>query len=153
MSDTLRNPRWEAFARAYAGDCWGNAGRAYVAAGYSENGADQSGHRLLRIAEVGARIKALREERYRMMAVDRAWILAERLKIAADPDAGRADRLKALEHIERSIGAAEPERVKVEHSGATEHRHTVEVAADGWESLRQYIAEIAGTIPGEGVPP
>lgn len=153
MSDTLRNPRWEAFARAYAGDCWGNAGRAYVAAGYSENGAGQAGHRLLKNVEIGERIKALREERYRMMAVDRAWILAERLKIAADPDAGRADRLKALEHIERSIGAAEPERVKVEHSGATEHRHTVEVTADGWESLRQYIAEIAGTVSGEGAPP
>lgn len=153
MSEAIRNPRWEAFARAYAGDCWGNAGRAYVEAGYSEKGADQGGSRLLRNVEVGERIKVLREERLRALAVDRAWILEERLKIAADPDAGRADRLKALEHIERSIGAAEPERVQVEHSGATEHRHTVEVAADGWESLRQYIAEIAGTVSGEGAPP
>jgi phage terminase small subunit len=53
----LKNPKHERFCQEYAVDHKG--GPAYVRAGYSKNGADQSAERLLRNAEVSARVKEL----------------------------------------------------------------------------------------------
>lgn len=83
----LRNTKHEHFAQLVAkGE---KAGPAYVAAGYSVNGADQSAARLLRDAEVCSRIAQLREavekpSRERAIekaAVDKAWVLHELIEV------------------------------------------------------------------------
>lgn len=56
----LKNARHEAFAR---GIVEGRSARqAYISAGYSENGADQSASRLLSNAEVSARVAELKDQ-------------------------------------------------------------------------------------------
>lgn len=142
MSASLSNPKREAFARAYAGQHWGNATAAYIAAGYSRRSARQGAGRMLTSVDIAARVAVLREERLAALAVDRAWVLEQRLAIAQDPDASNADRLKALDAIERSMGMAAPERVQVEHSGSTDHHHAITVSADGWAALREYVSGI-----------
>ena len=53
----LENAKHERFAKEYIIDM--NGGRAYVRAGYSENGADQSASKLLRNPKIIARIAEL----------------------------------------------------------------------------------------------
>ena len=55
--------------------------RAYVLCGYSEHGALQSGNRLLRKADVAARVEELRsavsERQIEKITVDRAWVVTK----------------------------------------------------------------------------
>lgn len=85
----LTNRRHEHFAQLVAkGE---KPGRAYVTAGYSEAGADQSAARLLRKAEVCSRVAELREavekpSRERAIekaAVDKAWVLSNLVKVVS----------------------------------------------------------------------
>lgn len=85
----LNNRRHEHFAQLVAkGE---KPGRAYVTAGYSEKGADQSAARLLRDAQICSRVDELREavekpSRERAIekaAVDKAWVLANLVKVVS----------------------------------------------------------------------
>lgn len=92
----LRNAKHEHFAQLVSkGE---KPGRAYVIAGYSENGADQSACRLLKNAEIEARIAHLqaaveqpsRERAIEKAAVDKAWVLSQLVEVvkmgkAAEP--------------------------------------------------------------------
>jgi hypothetical protein len=112
-SRPLKNPRWEAFCQAYAGQAFGFAGRAYREAGYrpkDDNSADCAGWALYRNLQVSERIAFLREERRKQLAIDATRILELRLKIAYNGDAKDADRLAALKDVERSLGLQLPEK-------------------------------------------
>lgn len=76
----LGNAKRERFCLEYAKD--GNATRAYIRSGYSENGAAQSAERLLRNAEVQRRIAELQRGIERRAAVDADWVVGELTKIA-----------------------------------------------------------------------
>jgi phage terminase small subunit len=92
----LRNSKHEHFAHLVAkGE---KAGPAYVAAGYSKQGADQSAARLLRDAKVCSRIaqlreaieKPARERAIEKAAVDKTWVLHQLIEVvkmakAAEP--------------------------------------------------------------------
>ncbi len=74
----LTNGRYEHFAHLIAkGE---SPAKAYVLCGYSNNGALQSGNRLLRNPAVSARVEELRtavsERQVEKIAVDRAWVIA-----------------------------------------------------------------------------
>lgn len=87
----LKNARHEHFAQLVAGGK--SAPKAYVLAGYSEIGAQQSANRLLKMSVISARINELRaaveeparERAIEKAAVDKAWVLSqlvENVKIA-----------------------------------------------------------------------
>lgn len=92
----LRNAKHEHFAHLVAkGE---TPPRAYVASGFSERGAAQSANRLLKNADVQARIAQLqkaieepsRERAIEKAAVDKAWVLNELIEVvkmgkAAEP--------------------------------------------------------------------
>jgi phage terminase small subunit len=67
------NPQQELFAHEYVKDY--NATRAYVAAGYSENGAGQSAHVLLKNPEISELVKKLHEEKLLELAGDKDYVL------------------------------------------------------------------------------
>jgi hypothetical protein len=74
----LTNGKYEHFAHLIAkGE---RPAKAYVLCGYSNNGALQSGNRLLRNPDVSARVEELRtavsERQVEKIAVDRAWVIA-----------------------------------------------------------------------------
>ena len=79
MSTTpLTNSKYEHFALLVArGE---SPAKAYVLSGYSENGAFQSGNRLLRKPEVAARVeelkRAIAESQVEKIAVERAWVIS-----------------------------------------------------------------------------
>lgn len=92
----LKNAKHEHFALLVAGGK--TPPKAYVIAGYSKNGAQQSANRLLRDAVIADRIDELRksveepsrERAIEKAAVDKAWVLSELVEIvsmakAADP--------------------------------------------------------------------
>lgn len=108
----LTNPKWEAFAVAYAEH--GNGTRAAIDAGYSEgsnkNSAAQRGVWLLKKQEVKARIDQIREGiRRKALAsssISRTWIL-EKMKENAEIALERGDRAaanRALELLGREYG-------------------------------------------------
>lgn len=92
----LKNAKHEHFAHLIAkGE---SPAKAYVIAGYSEQGALQSGNRLLRNADVSARIAQIRETIERpaidraieKTGIDKAWVMAELVEVvkmakAAEP--------------------------------------------------------------------
>jgi phage terminase small subunit len=79
----LKNAKHEHFAQLVASGK--SPPKAYVIAGYSENGAQQSANRLLRDAVVAARVEELRraveeparERAIEKAAVSKAWVLSE----------------------------------------------------------------------------
>lgn len=70
----LKNARHEAFCIAYVGH--GNATRAYLEAGYSERGAAQSSHALLRNPDVTARVDNLRRSKWKALHMGTDELLA-----------------------------------------------------------------------------
>ncbi len=99
MNATLKNTKREHFAQLVSNG--ESPPRAYVLAGYSENGALQSSNRLLRDADICSRIAHLRGKKeskhekavsavVKDAALDKAWVLAKLVKItdmgmAAEP--------------------------------------------------------------------
>jgi phage terminase small subunit len=88
METMLKNPKHEHFAQLLSNG--ESAPRAYVLAGYSENGAEQGSSRLLKNVDVSSRVAHLRkfkeqvhfeavQEAVHKSGVGKAWIL-ERLK-------------------------------------------------------------------------
>jgi len=114
----LRSRKREAFCLEAAGECWGNNTEAYCRAFGVEDrhAASASAARLCRDAEVRARIGWLRERSVEEMGVDRAWILAKR-KYISEHARNAADRLRAIESMEKSLGLDAPIRVDVTHQG------------------------------------
>jgi hypothetical protein len=115
----LRTRKREAFCLEAAGECWGNNTEAYCRAFGAEDrhAASASAARLARDPQVRARIVWLRERSVEEMGVDRAWILAKR-KYMAEHARNAADRLRAIESMEKSLGLDTPIRIDVQHGGA-----------------------------------
>ena len=119
----LENPRWERFCQLYAVD--GNASAAYRGAGYhpQTDGACWScARKLLRVAQVQARIQELTEEARQLAE---ASAIADILEIRATMTAilrGEidktlpSDRIKAADFLARVGGQIEPPTVRLELS-------------------------------------
>jgi phage terminase small subunit len=79
----LTNPKHEHFAHLIAKGK--SPAQAYVLTGYSNNGALQSAHRLLRNPDVAARVEELKtavsERQVEKIALDRAWVIAMLIEI------------------------------------------------------------------------
>jgi phage terminase small subunit len=87
---SLKNPKHEHFAQIVSNG--ESPARAYVLAGYSENGAAQSANRLLMNAEICSRIAELRKEKELMHSasvaqvvesagIDKAWVMAKLVRV------------------------------------------------------------------------
>lgn len=79
----LKNARHEHFAHLVAKGT--SARQAYIAAGYSENGADQSSSKLLKKTEVAARVAEIREtimsRAIEKTGIDKAWVLDQLVEV------------------------------------------------------------------------
>lgn len=116
-AQALRSRKRESFCQEVAGECWGNNTEAYCRAfgATDRDAAGASAARLMRDATVRARIAFLRDESVERMGVDRLWILEKRKHIA-EHSRNAADRLRALEDLERSLGLTEPVKIAVEQN-------------------------------------
>ena len=123
MDTALKNMRWEAFCQLYSGACFGNAARALIEAGYKARSvqvASVDASKLLANSSIQARIAHLRHQRGKELAIDQTRIMELRLQVVYNPDSSDADKLRALDSIEKALGLANPDRI--EHSmtnGAT----------------------------------
>lgn len=118
-TEPLLNMRHEAFCQLYAGACFGNAARALIEAGFKAKTpqvACVDASKLLTNSSIQARIAHLRQQRGRQLAIDQTRIMELRLAIVYNPDSSDADKLRALDSIEKALGLAQP--VKLEHSMA-----------------------------------
>lgn len=114
----LRSRKREVFCLEVAGECWGNNTEAYCRAFGVANrdAACASAARLFRDPAVKARVAWLRDQSVEEMGVDRAWILAKR-KYIAEHAKNAADRLRAIESMERSLGLDSPIKIDLTHQG------------------------------------
>ena len=102
MSDETPLPnRYELFAQGYAAE--GNATKAAIEAGYSERTAYSQGHRLLKHAEIKARIDELVAERAARMALTGDNVLKGITEIAWSDKATDRDKLKAFDLLGRHL--------------------------------------------------
>lgn len=76
----LENAKRERFCQELLKD--DNATQAYIRAGYSERGAGQSAEKLLKNADVAARVAELRAERTKRATTDGDWVIAQLEQIA-----------------------------------------------------------------------
>lgn len=112
----MLKPRHEKFAQGIASGK--SATRAYIDAGFSPNGAGQSGDKLLKKTEIKARINELQQKSVNALNFSREEfqrICLERFRSMDPHDPGCA---KHGEMLAKSIGFNEPE--KIELSGQTE---------------------------------
>ena len=115
------NPRQRAFVENYMEHF--NARRAYIQAGYSKNGADQSASRMLRITKVSAAI----HEQMQLIGITPERIRSGFAAIAFGDDASKIvtgvnphreqDRARALSELARVEGMI-TEKQQVAHTGA-----------------------------------
>jgi phage terminase small subunit len=125
----LPNLRWEKFAQLYAGEHFGNATQAFLRSGYAPKSTDvarREASRLLSYDVVFARIRYLRDKSISEMDIDRKRILEMRLDIAKGDDTGKADKLKALGDIERSLGLEAAQKIDANVSGDINVNSTVQ---------------------------
>ncbi len=113
-AQALRSRKRETFCQEAAGECWGNNTEAYCRAfgAADRDAASASAARLMRDLAVKARIAFLREDSIERMGVDRAWILEKRKHIV-EHARNAADRLRALEDLEKSLGLDAPLKLEV----------------------------------------
>jgi phage terminase small subunit len=78
----LKNAKWERFAWAYVNETNENASEAARIAGSTAKRSDQAGYELLSRPEIQARIKELRDERWKALQMSRDEVLG-RLSRAA----------------------------------------------------------------------
>lgn len=116
-AQALRSRKREAFCQQVAGECWGNNTEAYCRAfgATDRDAAGASAARLSRDPAVKARIAFLREESIARMGVDRAYILDKR-KFIAEHGRNMADRLHALDVMEKSLGLDAPLKIEIEQN-------------------------------------
>ena len=113
-AQALRSRKRETFCQEVAGECWGNNTEAYCRAfgATDRDAASASAARLMRDASVRARISFLRDESVERMGVDRLWILEKRKHIV-EHARNSADRLRALEDLEKSLGLDAPLKLEI----------------------------------------
>ena len=102
----LANEQREKFCQLYAGELWGNAGEAYIAAGYrakNKSIALCNSLRLLRKEGISERIRFLREARLIELESDKLWIAKQRKEIAERAEKETV-RLHALKDLEKGLG-------------------------------------------------
>jgi len=138
-AQTLRSRKRETYCQEVSGECWGNNTEAYCRAfGVTDRAAaSASAARLMRDPSIRARIGYLRDESIERMGVDRAWILEKRKHIV-EHARNAADRLRALEDLEKSLGGRaaetgdqpEHEREPVRHGRCRQDRERGGVRAD-----------------------
>lgn len=119
-AEPLANIRHERFCQFYAGECFGYGGKAYIAAGYQSktNGsAETDASRLIRNEQISNRIKHLREEYGKRIAIDAQKIMDMRLEIANCAGTKDCDRLAAIRDIERALGLDAPQKIDVTTQG------------------------------------
>lgn len=116
-AQALHSRKREAFCQQVAGDCWGNNTEAYCRAFGREDrdAASASAARLMRDPVVKERIKFLRDEAVEKLGVDRLWILQKR-KNVAEHGRNMADRLHALDAIEKSLGLDAPMKIEIDQN-------------------------------------
>ena len=113
-AQALRSRKRETFCQEVAGECWGNNTEAYCRAfGVTDrDAAGASAARLMRDPVVRARIGYLRDESVERMGVDRLWILEKRKHIV-EHARNAADKLRALEDLEKSLGLDAPLKLEI----------------------------------------
>ncbi len=113
-AQALRSRKRETYCQEVAGECWGNNTEAYCRAfgATDRDAASASAARLMRDATVKARIAYLREDSISRMGVDRVWILEKRKHIV-EHSRNAADRLRALEDLEKSLGLDAPLKLEI----------------------------------------
>jgi phage terminase small subunit len=107
----LKNIRHEKFAQGIASGK--NATQAYIDAGFSKNGAGQSGDRLLKNAEITARINDLQQKTVNKLNFSREdyqRICLERFRSMDPHEPGCA---KHGEMLAKSVGFNEPEKIEL----------------------------------------
>lgn len=121
----LRNRKRERFCQLLAGENYDNQTEAYHVAFEVEDRAAcrAASSRLMRDPEVTARLAHLRSDAVSRLGVDRLYILAKR-KYIAEHARSTADRLRALDDLERSLGLDEPVKIDVQHSGQVGVEHS-----------------------------
>ena len=97
-----------------------NATQSAIRAGYSENGARVTGHRLLAEPNIKAQIDEALSQRHEQCMVDAEFIIQNLKDIALNPATPCKDRVKALDLLGRykclwtgGEGKAPPEKIKV----------------------------------------
>ena len=113
-AQALRSRKRETYCQEIAGECWGNNTEAYCRAfGVADRAAaSASAARLMRDPVIRARIGYLRDESIERMGVDRAWILEKRKHIV-EHARNSADKLRALEDLEKSLGLDAPLKLEI----------------------------------------
>lgn len=101
---TLENARHERFCQEYVVDL--NATQAYIRAGYSANGAGQSAEKLLKKAEVAARIEELKAGVTQRLELTQEKVISdlEDLKTKAAVAGNFGPAVRATELIGKHIG-------------------------------------------------
>ena len=113
-AQALRSRKREKFCQEVSGECWGNNTEAYCRAFLvvDRAAASASAARLMRDPMVKARIQRLREEAIDRMGVDRVYLLEKR-KFIAEHGRNMADRLHALDAMEKSLGLEAPLKIDI----------------------------------------
>lgn len=113
-AQALRSRKREAFCQEVSGECWGNNTEAYCRAFGVEDrdAAGASAARLMRDPVVKARIQRLRDEAIELLGVDRLYLLDKR-KYIAEHGRNMADRLHALDAMEKSLGLDAPLKIDI----------------------------------------
>lgn len=129
----LPNAKHEHFAQLLAAG--ENVTRAYICAGYSENGAAQSGSRLLRDAEIATRVNELKEaaafRHIEKAALTKTWVV-EKLKLNVE---------RALQEIPVLDGKGQP---------TGEYRYEGNVANRALELLGKELGMFSEKKPEDG---
>lgn len=92
----------ERFCQEYAAN-GGNATQAYISAGYSPNGAEQSASRLLTNANVNQCIQELRQTAAEKLGITQEYLLKNLKDAIDDEGASLKDRLRAIEMAGKNL--------------------------------------------------
>jgi phage terminase small subunit len=103
------NPKQEAFCQAYASGL--SLTQAYIRAGYSENGAGQSGERLLKNADIAKRVDELRAKAVAKMSYKRETYIETLRERFMEMPPESATCAKYGEMLAKAMGWNEPEKV------------------------------------------
>lgn len=107
----MLKPRHEKFAQGIASGK--NATKAYIDAGFSKNGAGQSGDRLLKNAEIIARIKELQQKSVSKLDFSREDYQRLCLERFRKLDPHEPACAKHGEMLAKSVGFNEPEKIEL----------------------------------------
>ncbi|OGV35013.1 MAG: hypothetical protein A2020_10795 [Lentisphaerae bacterium GWF2_45_14] len=105
----LAHEKWEEFCQLYAGECWGDAEKAFKSAGLDKDPATKKAapgrpRKILQIKEIYERILYLRKIKFIENEMDSLWI-AQRRKEIVEKAEKESDRLNALKDLEKAIEA------------------------------------------------